>query len=151
MPQKGEHSHWRRYVLPFTVNKQGANSYALRAHDVFGHVTKKGKFVVKLDTRRPPIKSLGRATGRHRGSMTFRFKIVDAPPGSPRANATIDISTLKGKSKCRAMFRNRRVSRPLTCRDLSLLQAGSYRIAVSVTNKAGNQQRHVVKGRLVVR
>jgi hypothetical protein len=151
LPRPGEWTTWRRYVRPITVDMEGATRYGMRTHDIFGHLREQGGFKVKLDTRPPTILSLGRASGRKGGAMTFTFRIVDPRPGSPTARVTIDIYTRSGNALAGVSFFNRPVNRLLTCTCVCPVNAGKYRISVSARDRAGNVQMHAAHGVLIVR
>ncbi len=134
---------------PADHSGDGAHSVAFRALDKAGNVAPSQTVTVRIDTRRPqPVAAAATVTSGHTATLLYRIR--DAQPGSPTANATIRVLNSAGhlvrKLTASAVPVNTRLKARFVCH----LAAGKYRIVIYAVDAAGNAQASVGSNALTV-
>ena len=130
------------------VTQSGVTQLSYRGTDSAGNVEDPLGIAVRIDTVKPTLKVLAKATVRKGKTATLRFRVNDV---CPTCAVTIDIRNAKGKRVKRLMIpvapTNTAAKATFTC----VLGKGSYTWKLSARDLAGNKQAKVVLGKLVVR
>jgi hypothetical protein len=134
---------------PADHSDDGAHSVAYRALDKAGNLAPSQSCTVRIDTRRPqPFAAAATVTSGHTAKLLYRIR--DARPGSPTADATIRVLDSAGhlvrKLKAKAVPVNTRLAVTFVCH----LAAGQYRIVIYAVDAAGNAQTSVGSSTLTV-
>ena len=106
---------------------------------------------VKIDTRRPTTKAPYAASVVRYRTATLRYKVVDLAPNGVKANVTIRIKTLGGRTVKTLRYANRAVNLTLAATFRCTLAKKTYRFSVYATDAAGNAQAKVGSNKLIVK
>jgi photosystem II stability/assembly factor-like uncharacterized protein len=130
------------------VTQTGVTQLSYRGTDNAGNVEDPLAVAVRIDTVRPVLKALAKATVKKGRTATLRFRVTDV---CPTCAVTIDIRNAKGKRVKRLTVptapTNTATKATFTC----ALSKGIYTWKLSARDLAGNKQAKVVSGKLRVR
>jgi len=127
---------WTPYTAPVRVNRDGITRISARATDEAGTVSEVATTTVRLDTTAPAIKVAGIKPGAKLGAAAVRTVRVNATDATSGVGSRV--IRLDGKV----------VGSPVRL-DAMRLRTGTHRLAVTVTDKAGNRQTSTVTFRVV--
>lgn len=144
MPATAAGSGWQSAA----VAQNGVTQLSYRGTDSAGNVEEPLGITVRVDTVKPTLKALAKATVKKGKTAALRFRVSDV---CPTCAVTIDIRNAKGKRVKRltiaAAPTNTATKATFTC----ALKKGSYTWKLSARDPAGNRQAKVAVGKLAVR
>ncbi|MFC7615640.1 OmpL47-type beta-barrel domain-containing protein [Actinokineospora soli] len=127
---------WQPYTAPFTVPGEGTHTIEYRATDRGGRTSTPGTLTVKVDATAPTAGVFGLYDGMsygHAVEQEVRWTTLDNASGVASATATLDGAPLSSGTV-------------VAMRTLAL---GDHRLALKVTDRAGNVRDQVVTFKVV--
>ncbi|HJW75752.1 MAG TPA: hypothetical protein VJ787_08815 [Thermoleophilia bacterium] len=143
-------SSWPLVSALANHSHDGVNPVGFRSTDLVGNGEATKIASVRIDTRQPTAVAPYRASVRRYGYVTLRYRVNDAKPTGGKANVTIRVKTLGGKTVKTLKPGLKPVNTSLGHRFRCGLPKGTYRFMVYARDVAGNGQLIVGVNRLRV-
>jgi hypothetical protein len=132
----------------------GRHVVSFRATDARGNVSATKSCVVGIDRGRPTVTRCLASLGRHSGRLNLHFRVTDPRPSCGRARVSkVIVTNSRGRrvatiTKVGAVVRT---NANVKCAVTRKLKRGTYRFRMYVVDIAGNAQKRVIAGKLVVK
>ena len=138
-------------LAPTDHSNDGVHTISYYSEDNAGNSEPVKTCALLIDTRPPTPTAPAAAVAQRLGTAVLKYDIHDSGPNAGKANVTIKIKNLHGKTVKIAKLRNREVNQLLRYRFRCRLAKGTYRFCVYARDAAGNLQSRVAHNKLVVK